>query len=190
MPEVGGTDPRTPLALHPGPDEKFGTQDDVHRSYMATLDEHRQVEERQVGDRCEERGAHRCVGSPHGGDDHLQQEEPAEAERGQGIQRTGHLQLPRPQAAQEQRGVWHFGLADTQPLLTEEPWRFYALRQTLVHLPGVSIFRTTLRLPIPVMRSIAGMEFYAQPVTVPFLGQAHVPAMNLPRGAYLTPQAP
>ena len=87
-------------------------------------------------------------------------------------------------------GVWHFGLGDTQPLLTEEPWRFYALRQTLVQLPGVSIFRTTLRLPIPVVRSIVGVEFYAQPVTVPFLGQAHVPAMNLPRGAYLTPQAP
>jgi cytochrome c peroxidase len=30
MPEAGGTDPRTPRALHPGPDEEFGTADDVH----------------------------------------------------------------------------------------------------------------------------------------------------------------
>ncbi len=85
-------------------------------------------------------------------------------------------------------GVWHIGLAEPDPLLTEEPWRFYMQTPTLLPLPGVFVGYTTLRLPLPNVRSIANYRFYAQPVTVPFLGQTHVPAFNLPRGVHITPR--
>src|SRR5690606_6638981 len=48
-------------------------------------------------------------------------------------------------------GVWMLGLADPAPLYTEEPWRFYAFRETLITLPGVYVATSQLRLPIPPM---------------------------------------
>jgi hypothetical protein len=92
------------------------------------------------------------------------------------------LQLPPGMA-----GVWHLGLADPAPLYTEEPWRFYLYRETLLALPGVHVALSTLRLPIPPMPRLLGVTFYLQPVSVPYLGQGHVPVFNLPRGVYLTP---
>jgi hypothetical protein len=93
------------------------------------------------------------------------------------------LQLPPGMA-----GVWLLGLANPTPLYTEEPWRFYAYRETVLSLPGVHVALSTLRLTVPPMPRLAGVAFYLQPVTFPFLGQAHVPPFNLPRGAYMTPQ--
>lgn len=82
--------------------------------------------------------------------------------------------------------VWHLGMGDVFPLLTEEPFRFYALRQTYIPLPGLYILNTTIRLPVPAIPQIAGKEIYAQPVTFPYMGQTHVPLINFPRGAHVT----
>ena len=87
-------------------------------------------------------------------------------------------------------GVWHFGLEEPLPLLTEEPWRFYVQRNTLVPMPGVFVYYSTVRLQIPNVRALSHVNLYAQPAVVPFLGQAHVPMLNLPRGVYISPRLP
>lgn len=87
-------------------------------------------------------------------------------------------------------GVWHFGLEEPLPLLTEEPWRFYVQPPTLVPMPGVFVYYSTVRLQIPNVRALSRVNLYAQPAVVPFLGQAHVPMFNLPRGVYISPRLP
>jgi len=87
-------------------------------------------------------------------------------------------------------GVWHFGLEEPLPLLTEEPWRFYVQPATLVPMPGVFVYYSTVRLQIPNVRALSRVNLYAQPAVVPFLGQTHVPMFNLPRGVYISPRMP
>ena len=82
-------------------------------------------------------------------------------------------------------GAWQFGFTDPLVVLTNEPWRFYAAQSFTVMLPGLSIFQTTVRLPIPTDPHLVGLELYCAPLTAPYRGQMHVPPVNLPRGVYL-----
>jgi hypothetical protein len=83
-------------------------------------------------------------------------------------------------------GVWDLGLPNARVVLTQEPWREYALPSVHVLLPGIHAFRTTVRLSLPNDPRLVGAQVYCTATTVPYFGQTHVPSFNLPRGVYLT----
>ncbi len=91
-----------------------------------------------------------------------------------------HSTLPMGIAA-----VWHVGLALTRPAVEDFPFVIYADIATLIPLPSVLIESNTLALAIPVLAELAGLEFHAQAVAFPYLGQQHVPPVHLPIGALI-----
>ena len=81
--------------------------------------------------------------------------------------------------------VWHIGLAQRRPVVTGFPYVFYIRLNTLIPLPPILDQHKTLELQIPTLRSLVGLEFHAQAVTVPLLGQTHVPPLHLPIGSLI-----
>ncbi len=83
-------------------------------------------------------------------------------------------------------GVWSIGIPDSRLILTQEPWRAYALSSVTVMLPGIYAFRSTVSIPVPNDPNLVGAELYCTATAVPYQGQAHVPLRNLPRGVFWT----
>ena len=81
--------------------------------------------------------------------------------------------------------VWDFALSIPRPSTTLEPVRFYGDPTTAIVLPGMVVFQSTTVVPIPNTASLAGLEFYAQGIALPLLGQSYAPAYHLPRGQLL-----
>jgi hypothetical protein len=84
-------------------------------------------------------------------------------------------------------GVWLVGESVSRPVLTDEPWRFYFDVNVVAPLRGFYVGTTTVHLTVPLDPTLAGIEYYFQPVTIPLNGQTHVPPFNLPRGVYVRP---
>ena len=79
--------------------------------------------------------------------------------------------------------IWDIALSYARPNTTQEPVRFYGDPATVVVLPAVVVFQSTLTIPIPNIAALAGLEFYAQGISLPLNNQPWVPAYHLPRGA-------
>lgn len=81
--------------------------------------------------------------------------------------------------------VWDIAVAIPRPTTTLEPVRFYGDPTTAIVLPALVMFQSQLVVPIPNTPSLAGLEFYAQGIALPLLGQTYAPAYHLPRGQLL-----
>ena len=81
--------------------------------------------------------------------------------------------------------VWDIALAIPRPTTTLEPVRFYGDPATAILLPGMVLFQSSTVIPIPNTAALAGLEFYAQGIALPLLGQSYAPAYHLPRGQLL-----
>lgn len=78
--------------------------------------------------------------------------------------------------------VWDVAASYARPTTTAEPFRFYGDPATVVVLPAVVLFQSLLTIPLPNIPSLVGLEFYAQGIALPLLGQTWVPGYHLPRG--------
>lgn len=78
--------------------------------------------------------------------------------------------------------VWDFAISYPRPVTTQEPVRFYGDPATVVVLPALVLFQSTMTVPIPNTAALAGLEFYVQGIALPLLGQPSAPAYYLPRG--------
>lgn len=78
--------------------------------------------------------------------------------------------------------VWDVATSYARPTTTAEPFRFYGDPATVVVLPALVLFQSQLTIPLPNTPSLAGLEFYAQGIALPLLGQSWVPGWHLPRG--------
>ncbi|MGA0059703.1 MAG: hypothetical protein ACO3RU_08955 [Planctomycetota bacterium] len=92
-----------------------------------------------------------------------------------------HLDLPA-----GMMGIWQIGVSNSRVILTQEPWRDYAFVRPNILVPGIYAYRSTVSIPVPNDAGLIGQELYCWPTTAPFLGQSHVPPINLPRGVHLT----
>ena len=92
-----------------------------------------------------------------------------------------HLDLPA-----GMMGIWQIGVSNSRVILTQEPWRDYAFVRPNILVPGIYAYRSTVSIPVPNDPNLIGQELYCWPTTAPFLGQAHIPPINLPRGVHLT----
>jgi hypothetical protein len=78
--------------------------------------------------------------------------------------------------------VWDIAVSYPRPNTTMEPVRFYGDPATVIVLPALVIFQSQLTVPIPAASALIGLEFYAQGIALPLLGQPWMPAYHLPRG--------
>lgn len=78
--------------------------------------------------------------------------------------------------------VWDFAISYPRPTTTAEPVRFYGDPATVVVLPALVLFQSSMTVPIPNTAALAGLEFYVQGISLPLLGQMQAPAYHLPRG--------
>lgn len=78
--------------------------------------------------------------------------------------------------------VWDIADSYARPTTTAEPVRFYGDPSTVVILPAFVLFQSSITVPIPNVPSLAGLEFYAQGISLPLLGQPYAPPFHLPRG--------
>ncbi|HEX5053966.1 MAG TPA: hypothetical protein VFZ65_19465 [Planctomycetota bacterium] len=81
--------------------------------------------------------------------------------------------------------VWDIALSYARPTTTLEPVRFYGDPSTVIVLPALLLFQSQMTVPLPNDNSLVGVEFYAQGISLPLLGQAYAPAYHLPRGSLL-----
>ncbi|MBL8755609.1 MAG: hypothetical protein JNK15_20095 [Planctomycetes bacterium] len=79
--------------------------------------------------------------------------------------------------------VWDIAESYARPTTTMEPVRFYGDPATAIILPAMVLFQSQLVVPIPNAPTLVGLEFYAQGITLPLLGQAWAPVYHLPRGS-------
>lgn len=79
-------------------------------------------------------------------------------------------------------GLWWIGLSEPRPTTTNYPYRYYLNIGTGFAVPGLFVGQSRLRLPIPNLSYLKGVEFHAQPVVTPIGGQTYVPLASLPRG--------
>ena len=84
--------------------------------------------------------------------------------------------------------IWDIAISYPRPNTTLEPVRFYGDPATVIVLPALVLFQSSMTVPIPNSTSLVGEEFYVQGISLPLLGQAHVPAYHLPRGQLVTPR--
>jgi hypothetical protein len=68
-----------------------------------------------------------------------------------------------------------------------EPVRFYGDPTTAIILPALVLFQSQLVVPIPNVPALVGLEYYAQGITLPLLGQTWAPDYHLPRGSLVRP---
>lgn len=78
--------------------------------------------------------------------------------------------------------IWDLALSIARPVTTAEPVRLYGDPATLIVLPAIVVYQSTLTVPIPNVASLAGLEFYVQGISLPLYGQGWVPPYHLPRG--------
>lgn len=78
--------------------------------------------------------------------------------------------------------IWLLGVADSNPNVFANPFRFYLDLTAYVQLPGVVINQGHVRISVPMNMSLRGRAFYAQPVQAPINGQPFVPTPFLPVG--------
>lgn len=85
--------------------------------------------------------------------------------------------------------VWDIAESYSRPTTSTEPIRLYGDPSMAVLLPIVVIFQSTITVPIPNTPALAGQEFYAQGIALPWLNMPHAPAYQLPRGGriYIQP---
>ncbi len=85
--------------------------------------------------------------------------------------------------------VWDIAESYSRPTTSTEPVRFYGDPTLAVLLPIVVIFQSTITVPIPTTPALAGLEFYAQGIAIPWTTMTHAPAYQLPRGGriYIQP---
>lgn len=81
--------------------------------------------------------------------------------------------------------VWDIADSIARPATATEPIRLYGDPSSMIALPGLQVFQSTTTLPIPTTPALAGLEFYAQGIALPLLGQAYAPPFHLPRGGLL-----
>jgi hypothetical protein len=84
--------------------------------------------------------------------------------------------------------VWDIAVSYPRPTTTMEPVRFYGDPSTVIVLPALVLFQSSMTVPIPNAPGLVGLEFYVQGISLPLLGQAHVPAYHLPRGQLVAPR--
>ncbi|MGK0351815.1 MAG: hypothetical protein ACJAYX_002496 [Planctomycetota bacterium] len=77
---------------------------------------------------------------------------------------------------------WDIAISYARPVTSQEPVRFYGDPATVILLPAIAIYQTTLTIPIPLNPGLIGLEFYAQGIAVPWQAMPHAPAYQLPRG--------
>tara|TARA_R110002072_G_scaffold302863_1_gene489310 strand:- start:18307 stop:19950 length:1644 start_codon:yes stop_codon:yes gene_type:complete len=77
---------------------------------------------------------------------------------------------------------WDIATSYARPVTSQEPVRFYGDPATVVILPVVVIFQSTLTVPIPNNPGLIGLEFYAQGISIPWPAVTQAPAYHLPRG--------
>ncbi|MFT4516186.1 MAG: hypothetical protein ACI89X_002788 [Planctomycetota bacterium] len=77
---------------------------------------------------------------------------------------------------------WDIATSYARPVTSQEPVRFYGNPATVVVLPAVVIYQSSLTIPIPNTAGLIGLEFYAQGIAVPWQPMPHAPAFHLPRG--------
>jgi hypothetical protein len=77
---------------------------------------------------------------------------------------------------------WDIADSYARPVTSQEPVRFYGNPASVIVLPAVAIFQTTLTIPIPLTPGLIGLEFYAQGIAVPWQATLQAPAYHLPRG--------
>ncbi|HEB52529.1 MAG TPA: hypothetical protein ENI87_04650 [bacterium] len=78
--------------------------------------------------------------------------------------------------------IWDLASSDPRPYTSAEPVRLYGIPYTLVPLPVLVIYQSTLTVPIPNQPTLIGEEFYWQGISLPLNGQPWIPAYHLPRG--------
>lgn len=85
--------------------------------------------------------------------------------------------------------IWDIALSFPRPVTSAEPIRFYGDPATVIVLPAIVIFQSTLTLPIPNSIGLIGQEFYAQGISLPLVSLPYAPDYHLPRGGliYLRP---
>jgi hypothetical protein len=78
---------------------------------------------------------------------------------------------------------WDIATSLSRPVTSQEPVRFYGDPATVIILPAIAIFQSTLTIPIPNTASLIGLEFYVQGISVagPSM-MPHAPVYHLPRG--------
>ena len=81
--------------------------------------------------------------------------------------------------------VWDIAPSFARPTTTLEPVRFYGDPTAVIVLPAIVLFQSTMTVPIPNIAALAGLEFYAQGISLPLLGQPWAPIYHLPRGQLL-----
>ena len=76
--------------------------------------------------------------------------------------------------------AWMLGLAEPSPNIALPQPRYMSFLVT-IGIPGPFTAQSTLRLVIPNVSSLQGVELYGQPVVFPIAGQPNVP-LSFPRG--------
>jgi hypothetical protein len=82
--------------------------------------------------------------------------------------------------------LWDIAVSEARPNTSQEPLRYYGDPATLIVLPAIHIFQSSMTVPIPASTSLVNMEFYAQGLSLPFFGQSYLPPVYLPRGERVT----
>jgi hypothetical protein len=83
---------------------------------------------------------------------------------------------------------WDIAISNPRPNTTTEPFRFYGDPFTAVVLPGMVVFQSQINVPVPNNPLLVGVEFYAQPLSIPLLGQTWMPPLHLPIGGLIRPR--
>jgi hypothetical protein len=83
---------------------------------------------------------------------------------------------------------WDIGISNPRPDTTQEPFRFYGDPATAIVLPGMVVFQSRIDVPVPNNPVLVGVEFYAQALSIPLLGQTFVPPLHLPIGGLIRPR--
>jgi hypothetical protein len=84
--------------------------------------------------------------------------------------------------------MWDIALSFARPTTTMEPVRFYGDPSTVIILPALVLFQSSMTVPIPNAPGLVGLEFYVQGISLPLLGQTYAPAYHLPRGQLVAPR--
>jgi len=79
-------------------------------------------------------------------------------------------------------GGWILGASELRPKTTNYPYRYYFNALNFVGLPGVYQLRDNLRVAIPNMPALVGVEFFAQPVAAPVNPQPWQTTITMPTG--------
>jgi hypothetical protein len=83
---------------------------------------------------------------------------------------------------------WLLSTAIADPITTAMPFRYYLDMTAPLVLPGLHVFASRVRMPIPAVNALRGRAFYAQPVQVTTQVQPVLPTVLLPVGGPIVVQ--